>query len=99
MSSVSTNDRAVLHTNAFLPVHGTALFQAFGVFNSSVYTQIAPEKVRIDVSATTAAEVRTWVYGKNGRLTDTRCLICLLSSLHSGLCLCLRLRLCLLCSA
>ena len=39
-------------------MRGTALLQAFGVFNSSVYSQIASEKVRIDVSATTAAEVR-----------------------------------------
>ena len=47
------------HDGTVLPMRGTALFQAFGVFNSSVYSQIASEKVRIDVSATTAAEVRT----------------------------------------
>ena len=40
-------------------MRGAALLQAFGVFNSSVYSQIASNKVRIDGSATTAAEVRT----------------------------------------
>ena len=46
-------------------MRGTTLLQAFGVFNSSVYSQIASEKVRIDVKATSAAEVRTRLHAKH----------------------------------
>ena len=47
------SDGAILHTSqlhcTFYAWHCT-VFQAFGVFNSSLYSQIASEKVRIDVT-------------------------------------------------
>ena len=55
------------------------MLQAFGVYNQSVYSQTAARKDRLDVSATTAAEVRArllrvaWLLPATDQLRVVQC--------------------------